>query len=108
MGLIWATFFLSIVSFFTIYCVIDILHKGPSVVPLIILDVRIIPVKKDIEQSVVDSWISFSEWLVFDEQNLNISTKERMEAAVPFIEKAIGTVQENLQETRVLNVADSR
>ena len=70
--------------------------------------VRIIPVKKDIEQSVIDNWMSFSEWLVFDEQNLKISIKERMEAAVPFIEKAIGTVQENLQETRVLNVADSR
>jgi hypothetical protein len=70
--------------------------------------VRIIPVKKDIEQSVIDSWMSFSEWLVFDEQNLKISIKERMEAAVPFIEKAIETVRENLQETRVLNVADSR
>ena len=70
--------------------------------------VRIIPVKKDIEQSVIDSWMSFSEWLVFDEQNLKNSIKERMEATVPFIEKAIETAQENLQETRVLNVADSR
>jgi len=70
--------------------------------------VRIIPVKQDFEQSVIDNWMRYSEWLVFDEQNLKSPIKERMEAAVPFIEKAIEQVQANLQETRVLNVADSR
>ena len=70
--------------------------------------VRLIPVKDDTGQSVIENWMRYSERLEFNEQNSQIFIEERVEAARPFIQKAIGMVQDKSQETRVLNASDSR
>lgn len=70
--------------------------------------VRLLPVKSDVAQHQIDTWMSSYENLVWDEANTTDELMERLQAAFPLIEKAKANVENGTQETRVLAPSDGR
>ncbi|RLC07265.1 MAG: hypothetical protein DRI57_26175 [Deltaproteobacteria bacterium] len=69
--------------------------------------VRLLPVSSDKQKRKLGEWIDASSLMTLDEGAIDDSVRQRLDAALPLIEKTIQDVNEGKTETRKLSASDA-